>query len=114
MFMISFGPPQTKLRVGRRKMYLEIVERDLLVLNDDGDLELGHAVADSDELGETPDEAVLLDGADGRLERLHVGLVVPGLDVEGDDGLRGDSASASAILPRLLTLELPDGALEAP
>jgi hypothetical protein len=51
------------------------------------DLELADAVADGDELRRAPDEPLLLDGADGLLELLHVGLVVPRLDLEGDHGL---------------------------
>ena len=57
-------------------LLLELVEGDLLVLDDQVDLELLDAEADSDELGGTPGEAVLLDAADGLLHGLEVGLVV--------------------------------------
>ena len=57
-------------------LLLELVERDLLVLDDQVDLQLLDAEADGDELGGAPDEAILLDAADGGLESGHVGLVV--------------------------------------
>lgn len=57
-------------------LLLELVERDLVVLNDQVDLELLDAEADGNELGGTPDKAVLLDGEDIGLELVHVGLVV--------------------------------------
>ena len=55
--------------------------------NDNGDLELLDTVADRDKLGGTPDETFLFDGTDGLLELRHVGLVVPRLDLEGNNGL---------------------------
>jgi len=55
---------------------LELVQRDLVVLNDNVELELLDAEADSDELRATPHETVLLDGKDVLLELLHVRLVV--------------------------------------
>jgi len=57
-------------------LLLELVERDLVVLNDQVDLELLDAETDGNELGATPDETVLLDGADTLLELLHAGLIV--------------------------------------
>ena len=68
-------------------LLLELVERDFLVLDDEGNLELLDTVADGDELGRTPDETVLFDATDGLLESSHVGLIVPGLHLESDDGL---------------------------
>ena len=56
--------------------------------NDKGNLELLDTIANGDELGRTPDEAVLLDGAHRLLELNHVGLIVPRLDLHGDDGLK--------------------------
>lgn len=58
------------------KLLLELVERDLLVLNDQVDLELADTVSDWDEFGTTPDKTVLLDGTNALLEFLHVGLVI--------------------------------------
>lgn len=59
-------------------LLLEIIKRDLLVLDDKVDLELLDTEADGDELGSTPDEAVLLDGTDTLLEGNHVGLIICG------------------------------------
>lgn len=70
----------------------------LLVLDDDSDLQLGDTVTDSDELGCTPDETVLLDGANALLKSLHVGLVIPWLDLKGDDGLGSGLGLASLLL----------------
>lgn len=77
---------------------LELVERDLGVLDDEGALELADTVADGDELGGAPDEAVHLDGLDGSLELLHVGLVVPRLDVESDERLGGGAGALGGLL----------------
>lgn len=68
-------------------LLLELVKRDLLVLDDESDLELLDTVADGDELGRAPDEAVLLDATDRLLESSHVGLIVPRLHLESNDGL---------------------------
>lgn len=66
---------------------LKVVETDLVVLDDQVDLQLRDTVADGHELGSSPDESVHLDGSHRLLELLHVGLVVPRLDVHRDDGL---------------------------
>lgn len=55
---------------------LELVGGDLLVLNDQVDLELLNTESEGNPLGGTPDEAVLLNGADVSLELLKVGLVI--------------------------------------
>lgn len=68
---------------------LEIIDRDLFVLNDDVDLQLLDTVADGDELVTTPGKTVHLDGLDTGYQLVHVGLVVPRLDVQGDDGFGG-------------------------
>ena len=59
--------------------------------DDKSDLELLDTVADGDELGSTPDKTLPFDGTNGLLELDHVGLVIPGLDLEGDDGLGATS-----------------------
>lgn len=46
----------------------------------------------------TPDETVLIDRQDARQELLKVGLIIPRLDVEGDDGLGGSLGLASGLL----------------
>jgi hypothetical protein len=55
---------------------LELVGGDLLVLNDQVDLELLDTESERNPLGGTPDEAILLNGADVSLEFLKVGLVI--------------------------------------
>jgi hypothetical protein len=55
---------------------LELVGGDLLVLNNQVDLELLNTESEGNPLGGTPDEAVLLNGADVSLELLKVGLVI--------------------------------------
>lgn len=55
---------------------LQLIGRDLLVLDDQVDLQLLDTEANGDELGGTPDQTVLLNGADIGLELLKVGLVV--------------------------------------
>lgn len=57
-------------------LLLELIERDLVVLDDQVDLELLDTVTDGDKGRGTPNETVLLDGTDVGLELLHVGLVV--------------------------------------
>lgn len=83
------GDARTNLNVVVKlgNLLLELVDRDEFVLDDDRHLELLDSEADRDELGETPQETGLLDRADGSLEGRHVGLVVPRLDVEGDERL---------------------------
>jgi len=57
-------------------LLLELIERDLVVLDDQVDLELLDTVTNGDKGGGTPNETVLLDGTDVGLELLHVGLIV--------------------------------------
>lgn len=98
------GRDDTNLNVVLKlgNLLLELVDRDEFVLDDDRHLELLDTETDRDELGETPQETGLLDRADGSLEGGHVGLVVPRLDVEGDERL-GDgpvrAGSGSATQP---------------
>jgi len=78
-------------------LLLDLVERDV-VGDDEGDLELADTVADGDEGRGTPDEALAGDGADRLLELGHVGLVVPGLDVHGDDRLADGGRALGGLL----------------
>lgn len=55
---------------------LQLIQRDLLVLDDQVDLELLDTEADGDELGGTPDQTVDLNGTDVGLQLLKVGLVI--------------------------------------
>lgn len=57
-------------------LLLQLVERDLLILNDQVDLELLDTETNSNELGGTPNETILLNGTNRLLECLHVGLIV--------------------------------------
>lgn len=57
-------------------LLLELIERDLVVLNDQVDLELLDTETDGDKGGGTPNETILLNGTDVGLELLHVGLIV--------------------------------------
>lgn len=57
-------------------LLLNLVEGDV-VGDDEGDLELLDSVTNGDEGRGTPDEALLLDRADGSLQGSKVGLVVP-------------------------------------
>lgn len=57
-------------------LVLEIFEGDLLILYNQVDLELLDTEADSDKLGTTPNQTILLDTTNSSLEGLHVGLVI--------------------------------------
>ena len=60
-----------------------------LLTDDEGDLELLDTVTDGHKLAGTPDETIPFDGTDGLLKLGHVGLVIPRLHFEGDNGLQG-------------------------
>jgi hypothetical protein len=68
-------------------LLLELVKGDLVVLDDQVDLELLDTETNGNKLGGTPDKTLLLDGENVSLELVHVCLVIPGLNVKGDDGL---------------------------
>ena len=57
-------------------LLLEIIQRNLLILDDQVDLELLDTETDSNELVGSPDKTVLLDGEDIGLELVQVGLIV--------------------------------------
>lgn len=82
-------------------------------LNNEGDLELRNTVSNWDELAGTPDETVLVDLTETCLQSLHVSLVIPWLDVEGDDGLGGGSWTLGCLLLLVLcdSLSLNSGGL---
>jgi hypothetical protein len=79
-------------------LLLELVQGDLLVLDDQVDLELLDTETDGNQLGGTPDETVLLDGENVGLELVHVCLVIPWLNVKGDNGLGSRLDLASLLL----------------
>lgn len=68
-------------------LLLELINGDLVILDDEGELDHVDAVADRNLLGRAPDEAVLLNGTDLLLHSIEVRLVIPGLDLERDDRL---------------------------
>jgi hypothetical protein len=57
-------------------LLLELIGGDLLVLNDKVDLELLNTESEGNELRGTPDEAVLLNGADIGLHGGKISLVI--------------------------------------
>jgi hypothetical protein len=57
---------------------LQVVQRDLVILNDDVQLELLNTETNSDQLGATPNKTVLLDSENVLLELFHVCLVIWG------------------------------------
>ena len=57
-------------------LLLELVKRDLVVLDDQVDLELLDTETDGDKGGGTPNETILLNGTNVGLELLHVGLII--------------------------------------
>lgn len=55
-------------------------------------LEFLNTVADGDEFTSSPQESFHFDCSYASLERGHVGLIIPGLDIEDDVGLGDDFA----------------------
>lgn len=71
-------------------MLLKDVSADLVILNYTRDTELLNPIADGNQLGGSPKQAVKADATDLGLQLGHVGLIVPGLDVQDDGGLGND------------------------
>ena len=57
-------------------LLLELIKRDLLVLNDKVDLELLDTETNGDELAGTPNKTLLLNSTDVSLKLLEVGLII--------------------------------------
>lgn len=57
-------------------LVLELIQRHLLVLNNQVDLQLLDTETDRHPLGGTPDQAILLDADNSRLQSLQIRLVV--------------------------------------
>lgn len=57
-------------------LVLELIQRHLLILDDQVDLQLLDTETDRHPLGGTPDQTVLFDTNNSRLESFQVGLVV--------------------------------------
>ena len=71
-------------------LILKFIERDEVVFDNDGHLKLLDTVTDRNEFRKSPNESGFLDRSYRGFEGGHIGLVVPGLDVEGYERL-GDS-----------------------
>ena len=91
-------------------LLLEVIKRNLIVLNDTVDLELLDTEADLNELRTTPDKTVHLNSKNVGLHLLNIGLIIPRLDVNGDNrlgsGLRALGSLLSGVLSKSLLLEL--------
>jgi hypothetical protein len=91
-------------------LLLEVIKRDLVVLNDTVDLELLDTETNLNELRTTPDKTLHLNGKNVSLHLLNVGLIIPRLDIKGDDrlssGLRTLGSLLSSVLSKSLLLEL--------
>merc|ERR1711881_332802 len=68
-------------------LLLQLGETNLVILDNQVNLQFLHTETNSDKLGSTPDETLLLDATDGCLELLHVGLIIPRLDIHSHNGL---------------------------
>lgn len=77
---------------------LELIKRDLVILNNEVDLELLDTEADGDPLGSTPGKTVHLDLLDTLEELLKISLIIPRLDVKGDKRLGGGLGALSGLL----------------
>jgi len=55
--------------------------------NDKRDLELANTIPDRDKLAGTPYKAFHLNGAHGVFQCFHICLIIPRLDLKGDDRL---------------------------
>lgn len=79
----------------------EEVDGHLIVLNYAHDLEFVDSVSNGNKFGSAPQETLHLNGSDGLLQLLHVGLIVPGLDIH-DDGRLGDERGLLGLLGGVL------------
>jgi hypothetical protein len=68
-------------------LLLKLINTDFVILNNAADLELVDSVGERDELADTPQEAVHFDGSGDAFQLLHVGFIIPRLDVEEDGRL---------------------------
>ena len=88
---------------------------DLVILNNAVDLELLDTVTDGNELGSTPQQTVQLNALDGGSQSVHIGLIIPGLDIERDGGLSdglGLVGLLGSVLSKTLSLELLGGIID--
>jgi hypothetical protein len=88
---------------------------DLVILNNAVDLELLDTVTDGNELGSTPHQTIQLNTLDGSSQSIHVGLIIPGLDIESDGGLSdglGLVGLLGSVLSKTLSLKLLGGLID--
>jgi hypothetical protein len=78
-------------------LFLELIDTDFVVFNNAADLELVDTVGKWNEFGDTPEEAVHYNGSGDTFQLLHVGFIVPRLDVEEDGGF-GDQSRFLGLL----------------
>ena len=77
---------------------LELFQRNLVILNDTVDLELLDTETNVDELVTTPNKTVNLKGLNVSKELIKVSLIIPRLNIEGNNGLSGRLRSLSSLL----------------
>lgn len=70
---------------------LKDISTDLIILNNARNAQLLDSVTDRDHLRGSPKKTVKSDATDEALELGHVGLIIPGLDVQDDGGLGDDN-----------------------
>lgn len=106
--MVTYNIGRLDVILELSKLLLEIIKTNLVILNDQVDLELADTVTDWHKLGGTPDKSILGDGTNGGLKGNHVGLIVPWLDIHGDNGLGGWLDLTLLLLAVLLQALLAD------
>ncbi len=74
----------------------------MLRTDNEGDLELLDTVTNGHELAGSPEQTVLLDGANGGLKGSHIGFIVPRLNIHGHDRLIDDSEPEYIVTQRRL------------
>lgn len=88
------------------KSLLELFQRNLVVFNDTVDLELLDTVSDIKELVTTPDKTFNLNGLNVSQHLVNVSLIIPRLDINGDNGLGSSLGSLSSLLSSVLSKSL--------
>merc|ERR1712230_7248 len=79
-------------------LLLQLGETNLVILDNQVNLQFLDTETNSDKLGSTPDKTLLIDATDGCLELLHVGLIIPRLDIHSHDGLSSRLSFAFLLL----------------
>lgn len=108
MLVVTYNIGGLNVILELSELLLEIIKTNLVILDDQVDLELADTVTDWHKLGGTPDESILGNGTNGGLKGNHVGLIVPWLDIHGDNGLGGWLDLTLLLLAVLLQALLAD------